>query len=140
MRNYNDIINLPHHVSKVHPSMSMYQRAAQFAPFAALTGHGAAISETARLTDSQIEMSEDERKELDLKLALLLEHIDEHPSVCLTYFVHDEYKDGGKYIMLTGKLRKWDEYTQTLILEDDSRISVCSIVNVSCDLFNKLEK
>lgn len=140
MRNYSDIINLPHHVSKTHTPMSMYQRAAQFTPFAALTGHGAAISETARLTDSQIVLSDDERSQLDQKIALLLEHINEHPSVCITYFVPDAYKAGGSYTMLTGKIRKWDEYTHSLTLDDNTQISVSDIINVSGDLFNNMEK
>ena len=82
---YAHIIDMPHHVSKVRPQMTMYQRAAQFAPFAALTGHSAAISETARLTDKVIELSESECEVLNQKITLLLAHLDEHPYVCITY-------------------------------------------------------
>lgn len=89
MDKYAHIIDLPHHVSKVRPQMTMYQRAAQFAPFAALTGHSAAISETARLTDKVIELSESECEVLNQKITLLLAHLDEHPYVCITYFVPD---------------------------------------------------
>ena len=86
---YAHIIDLPHHVSKVRPQMTMYQRAAQFAPFAALTGHSAAISETARLTDKAMELSESECEVLNQKITLLLAHLDEHPYVCITYFAPD---------------------------------------------------
>ena len=105
MDKYAHIIDLPHHVSKVRPQMTMYQRAAQFAPFAALTGHSAAISETARLTDKAIELSESECEVLNQKITLLLAHLDEHPYVCITYFVPDSRKEGGKYTTHSGSIK-----------------------------------
>ena len=97
MGNYEDIINLTHHVSKKHPQMSMHDRAAQFAPFAALSGHSEAIAETARLTDRKIELDEYEKMNLDEKLIVLQEHIRETPEINVTYFCPDDNKDGGRY-------------------------------------------
>ena len=114
MDKYAHIIDLPHHVSKVRPQMTMYQRAAQFAPFAALTGHSAAISETARLTDKAIELSESECEVLNQKITLLLAHLDEHPYICITYFVPDLKKKGGKYETHSGSIKSWDEYEQRI--------------------------
>ena len=91
---YDDIINLPHHVSERHPQMSMYNRAAQFAPFAALAGHDSAITEAARLTDAEQELPESEAEILDRKLARL-QTMEEKTPVTVTYFVPDSRKDGG---------------------------------------------
>lgn len=88
---YDDIIDLPHHVSERHPQMSMYNRAAQFAPFAALTGHDAAITEAARLTDAELELSESDAEVLNRKLAYL-QSLDEKPTISVTYFVPDDRK------------------------------------------------
>ena len=127
---YSHIIDLPHHMSKVRPQMTMYQRAAQFAPFAALTGHSAAIRETARLTDKEIELSENECNMLNQSIALLLEHIGEHPYVSITYFVHDPYKDGGKYITHSGTIKSWDEYEQRITFDDGTQIKVNEIIDI----------
>ena len=96
-KEYEDIIGLLHHVSTVHPQMSIYDRAAQFSPFAALTGHEAAIRETARLTEEQAELNEDKKEELNEKLQELMAHAEEHPTVTVTYFKPDDRKEGGKY-------------------------------------------
>ena len=98
---YNDIIDLPHHISTTRPRMSMLDRAAQFSPFAALTGYDAAIKETGRLTGQRIELTEECRAVLDRKQQVLLENLAEHPEVSVTYFVPDERKSGGAYV--TGK-------------------------------------
>ena len=127
---YAHIIDLPHHMSKVRPQMTMYQRAAQFAPFAALTGHSAAIRETARLTDKEIELSESECNMLNQSIALLLEHIGEHPYVSITYFDHDPYKDGGKYITRSGTIKSWDEYEQRITFDDGTQIKVNEIIDI----------
>ena len=127
---YAHIIDLPHHISKVRPQMTMYQRAAQFAPFAALTGHSAAIRETARLTDKEIELSESECNMLNQSIALLLEHIGEHPYVSITYFVHDPYKDGGKCITHSGTIKSWDEYEQRITFDDGTQIKVNEIIDI----------
>lgn len=131
---YDDIISLPHPSSRNHPRMSMYQRAAQFAPFAALTGHNAAINETARLTDSQLELSEHERQLLDSKLTRLLSHLHEHPTITVTYFIPDPHKQGGSYTTFTGILHKWDEYKRELLFTDGTSILTSYIIQVSfCD-------
>ena len=115
---YDDIINLPHHVSTRHPQMSLYDRAAQFSPFAALTGHDAAIKETERLTEDWVELDEDSKELLDEKLQMIREHLDEKPEVTFTYFEPDERKQGGAYRTITGKVKKIDEYEHRILLED----------------------
>ena len=103
---YSDIINLPHHQSKTRPHMTNYNRAAQFAPFAALTGHSEAIDETARLTDSKIELDEYEKEIIDRKLRIITENISTMPEITVCYFVPDEKKAGGAYVMLLSKKTK----------------------------------
>lgn len=119
---YADIIDLPHHVSKKHPQMAMEKRAAQFSPFAAVSGHDEAIHETARLTDEQLELSEDEIALIDEMLQRLREHIKEQPEVTVTYFQPDEKKNGGAYVTLIGSAKKIDEFKQVLILQEGTSI------------------
>lgn len=133
---YAHIIDLPHHVSKGRPQMTMYQRAAQFAPFAALNGHSAAISETARLTDRKIELSENEYEMLNQRIMLLLSHLNEHPSVSITYFVPDPHKEGGQYTTHTGTIRSWDEYEQRLTFDDGAQIKTNVIIDIKGKLFD----
>ena len=115
MGSYDDIINLPHPSSAKHPRMPMSDRAAQFSPFAALTGHGAAIEETARLTDRRIELTEEEKTVLDEKLRLLLETGGEG---MITYFLPDERKDGGAYVTKLGTIKKIDPLEGRVILTE----------------------
>lgn len=136
---YDDIINLPHHVSKVHPQMTMYQRAAQFAPFAALTGHDAAIRETARLTDSQIELGDENNEILNRKLAILRDHLKDTPDVTITFFRPDEKKSGGSYETYTGNLRVIDDYEQNLIMSDGNKIPLPSVLDIDSKLFDNEE-
>ena len=131
MGEYDDIINLPHHVSRKHPQMSIHDRAAQFAPFAALTGHGEAIAETARLTDRKIVLDDYERLKLDEKLLILQEHIMEMPEISVTYFCPDEKKEGGRYVTLTKALRKINVVERTLLMEDGMQIRIEDILEVS---------
>ena len=131
MGEYDDIINLPHHVSRKHPRMSIHDRAAQFAPFAALTGHGEAIAETARLTDRKIELDDYERLKLDEKLLILQEHIMEMPEISVTYFCPDKKKEGGKYVPITKALRKINDMERTLLMEDGMQIRIEDILGVS---------
>lgn len=131
MGEYDDIINLSHHVSRKHPQMSIHDRAAQFAPFAALTGHGEAIAETARLTDRKIELDDYERLKLDEKLLILQEHIMEMPEISVTYFCPDEKKEGGRYVTLTKALRKINVVERTLLMEDGMQIRIEDILEVS---------
>ena len=122
---YDDIINQPHHRSTVHPQMSNYDRAAQFSPFAALTGHEEAIQETARLTDERQELDEYEKIRIDEKLR----EIGKNPKqeVVITYFQPDGRKSGGAYITHSGKVKRIDEYEHVVIMEDGVRIPIENI-------------
>ncbi len=132
---YEDILNLPHHVSKTRPQMSMLDRAAQFSPFAALTGYDDAIKETGRLTDEKIEMDEDRKAALDMKQAYLIEMIDEQPEISITYFLPDTKKSGGAYVTVTGNLKRFDKYECLLILTDGKKIPMYDIADIESDLF-----
>lgn len=117
-KTYDDIINLPHHVSVVHPHMSLYDRAAQFAPFKALTGYEDDISETARLTFERVELDEERIAQLDAQLRVLEEHLAEAPVVTVAFFCPDERKDGGSYEVVTGAVRKVDAVRRVLVLAE----------------------
>ena len=135
---YDDIINLPHHVSKKHPQMSLHDRAAQFSPFAALTGHKAAINETARLTDEKQILSEDVIAKLNEQLNLIKETIGTNQTVTITYFVPDDKKSGGAYISHTGVVKKIDEYNHTVILTDKTVIPIEQISEMQSDIFSEI--
>ena len=130
MNEYDDIINLPHHVSSRHPQMSMMNRAAQFAPFAALTGHAAAIEETARLTDEQHELADEDSEALNQKMAYLRETINEHPIITITYFEPDRKKAGGMYKSIEGQLKNIDDYNQSIVLKSGEVIFLKSILDI----------
>lgn len=132
---YGDIINLPHPESKKHPRMSMHDRAAQFSPFAALTGHDAAIKETARLTDEKIDLDEAFKTGLDEKLLFLMSKLNEKPVVTITYFMKDERKSGGSYEVTEGRIRKVDLYERVIVMEDRSRILIENIVDIDGEIF-----
>lgn len=136
---YDDIINLPHHVSSTRSRMSMTDRAAQFSPFAALTGYDAAIKETGRLTDRRIDLSEDSRSTLDRKQQILLDNLSAHPEVSVTYFVPDERKSGGSYLTVTDKVKKIDNCQRLLILNNGTAILLDEIVALESSLFHDLE-
>ena len=135
---YDKIINLPHHVSSTRPHMSMIDRAAQFSPFAALTGYDAAVRETARLTEQKIELDEYEKAALDQRI-LLQEHLKELPEVTITHFVPDERKDGGKYVSITEAVKKIDTYEKQIVLVDKSKIPIENILSIEGELFRILE-
>ena len=135
---YDDIIGLPHPTSARHPRMPISDRAAIFSPFAALSGHSAALAETARLTDQKIELDEDTKAELDRKQAVLLEHIGEQPEVTVTWFQSDERKDGGAYVTVTGRLKKIDEVGRTLTLLDGTSIPLEDVAGLESDCFQGL--
>lgn len=122
LEKYNNILYLPHPVSKNHPQMPIADRAAQFSPFAALTGYEAAIEESRRLTDSKKEMEEERKDSLNRKLQVLLEHINEKPSITAMYFQPDIKKAGGKYLTITGKIKKIEAWEQCIVMEDGSKI------------------
>ena len=135
---YDDIINLPHPTSQRHRRMPIRDRPAIFSPFAALTGHGAAIAETARLTDRRMELDEDTRAELDRRQAVLLEHMDEQPEITITWFQPDERKDGGAYLTATGRLKKFRELERILILTDGTEIPVEDVGALESGIFRTL--
>ena len=135
MGKYDDIINLPHHVSQTRPQMSMIDRAAQFSPFAALTGYDAAIKETGRLTDTKLEIGDEERDVLDRKQQYLQKIVADRPEITITYFVPDEKKAGGSYISLTGNLKRIDYYERLFVLTDETKIQLDEIVDIESDCF-----
>ena len=118
---YDDMLNLPHPTSRRHSRMSRSDRAAQFAPFAALSGHGTAIAETARLTERRIELDEDVKAALDFKQQMLMDRIDEHP---------DGKKDGGRYVTTTGRLKRIDEVERVLVMEDKTTVPLDDIISI----------
>ena len=132
---YDDIINLPHHVSARHPKMPMSERAAQFSPFMALTGYEDVIRETARLTWQKPELSENVREELEWKMRILAEHIAEHPEITVSYFLPDERKEGGSMVRETGRLKKIDETERIIRLENGCEIRVDDILEIEGEIF-----
>ena len=132
---YDDIIYLPHHVSKKHPPMSIYARSAQFAPFAALTGYEDAVRETARETSEKIEIDDEVKKILDGKIQMLVEKLKTKPEISITYFVSDLKKDGGAYITVDGIIKKIDMYEQCIFLADNTEIPMNDIIDISGEIF-----
>lgn len=128
--NYNDIINLPHHVSPTRPQMSMMDRAAQFSPFAALTGYDAAIKETGRLTDEKIELGEEELSILNMKFQLLVDSLDEEPEVNITYFKPDVRKAGGAYLTASGTVKKIDDFERIIFMENGTKIPMDDVLSI----------
>ena len=124
---FEDIINLPHHTSARFPRMPMAERAAQFSPFAALTGYESVIRETARRTDSRDELDENRRQELDAALQDLSARLQSRPEVRVTYFLADSRKSGGEYIHFSGRLKKIDAFSRLLVFEDGTLIPIDDI-------------
>lgn len=131
MSKYDDIINLPHHVSKTHPHMSMIDRAAQFSPFMALVGYGDEVKETERLTDVRIEIDEGEKEILNEKLLLIAENLHERPFAAITYFRPDIKKDGGEYVTAEGNVKKINEYEKTVTMTDGTVIQIEEIIGIN---------
>lgn len=130
MGDYDDIINLPHYEPKRHPRMSMMARAAQFAPFAAVAGHDAAIREEGRVTDEWTDIGESESKELDNKMALLITRQTENPMVTIEYFLPDSRKSGGTYQTISGNVRRIDDYERIIELADGRKIPIAVIKDI----------
>lgn len=130
MGNYDDIIDLPHHVSSTRPRMPMIDRAAQFQPFRALTGYEDAVRETARLTDRRMELTEEEKSRLDAALQRLMDSISSRPQVSVTWFQPDKRKAGGAYVTTTGRLKKIDDLEGVLILLGGERIVIEDILDI----------
>ena len=127
---YDEIMGLPHHVSKTRPQMPMSDRAAQFAPFAALTGYDSAIKETGRLTDERIELDEEALTALNRKYQLLIEALDDAPEVTIIYFQPDARKAGGQYVSATGTVKKVDTFGRRILLQDGTRIPLDSVYDL----------
>ncbi len=135
---YDDIINLPRPISKTHPPMSAMDRAAQFSPFAALTGYDAAIKETARLTDEKIELDEYAKDALNERLQILAPRIKEHPEIAITYFQPDAKKNGGAYVTAIGTVKKIDEYERFVVMTDGTAIFIEDIIRIDGQIFDVL--
>ena len=136
---YEDIVNLPHHVSRTRPQMPLRDRAAQFAPFAALTGYGEAIDETARHTEERRELDENERAVLDNRLNFLAARLEQQPQVEIEHFVPDSRKDGGEYVRTTGRLAAISPASRTLMFTDGTAIELDDITVIESPLFNTME-
>ena len=135
---YKDIINLPHHVSSKRPQMPMLDRAAQFSPFASLTGYDDAIHETGRLTDEKIDLSDEDKKTLDRKQQILSEKLSHHPALTITYFVPDAKKSGGAYVTKDGNLKKIDEFERWMMLTDGTKIPLDDVSDIESELFRDM--
>ncbi|MBE6543525.1 MAG: hypothetical protein E7675_03925 [Ruminococcaceae bacterium] len=131
---YDDIINLPRHESKTRRKMTNAERAAQFAPFAALTGYDGVVAEAYRITDGSIELSEDAAYELNIKLDKISKRIDEAPRVVITYFIKDLKKEGGAYVTVEDRAEKIDEYERILITQS-AQIPIKDIISI--DIYNE---
>ena len=136
---YDEIMGLPHHVSKTRQQMPMSDRAAQFAPFAALTGYDSAIKETGRLTDERIELDVEALSALDMKYQFLMEALDEAPEVTITYFQPDARKAGGKYMTATGAVKKVDDFERRITMRDGMKIPMDDVLSIDGELFSSLE-
>lgn len=134
---YEDIINMPHPISKNHKQMSLNERAAQFSAFAALTGHSEAIKETARLTDKELELDENVIDKLNSKLCIIGKNLGKNIVFSITYFVPDIQKNGGKYVTVSGCVKKIDEYERTLVMEDKTIIKIERINKIDSEIFDK---
>ena len=131
MSRYDDIINIPRWNPKSHPRMSEYDRAAQFAPFAALTGYDAMVSETARLTDARDDLDEEQMLALDETLTAIMERVNEHPRICVTWFRKDGRKQGGEYVKTEGSVRDVELANRLVILKEGARISLDDISSIT---------
>ena len=137
-RAYGDIINLPHHVSTTRPHMTAIDRAAQFSPFAALTGYDAAIKETARLTDERLELDEYMKDALSDRLQIIADRIKERPTIVITYFQPDAKKNGGTYVTVISIAKKIDEYERVVVMTDGTAIPIDKIISIDGRIFKTM--
>ncbi|MCC8126139.1 MAG: YolD-like family protein [Clostridiales bacterium] len=136
IEDYQDIMNLPHFVSRDRTHMSMIERAAQFSPFAALTGYESAVKETARLTGQRLELAEDEKETIARRLTLLQSRLAESPLVEITFFIPDDKKEGGEYHTITGTVKKLDNFQRHIIMMNGIKISIDDIVGIEGSIFS----
>ena len=127
---YDDIINMSHHISKKHPRMSLENRSAQFAPFAALTGYEDEVEETARITDKKIEITDEIKSTINMRLQIIQEKINTKPKVTIKYFIPDNKKEGGSYKTVTSNVLKIDQYKKLVVLKDNTKIFISDIINI----------
>ena len=132
---YDDIIHLPHHVSKTRPRMISIGRAAQFSPFAALTGYDTAVKETARLTDERVELDEYMKDALSHKLQIIEERLEEYPEITITYFQPDAKKNGGAYVTANNTVKKVEKYERVVIMTDGTVIPIDEIISIDGQIF-----
>ncbi|HOG02081.1 MAG TPA: hypothetical protein PKW41_12110 [Clostridia bacterium] len=135
---YDDIISLPRHVSATRPHMAVADRAAQFSPFAALTGYDAAIKETARLTDERIELDEYMKGALSDRLQIIADRMNEHPEISITYFQPDVKKEGGSYVTAIGAAKKIDEFERVVRMADGTAIPIDEIISIDGQIFEAM--
>lgn len=136
---YDDMIYLPNPTPTCKPRMSLHDRAAQFSPFAALTGYEDAVEETARLTDTRLELSEDMKTILNEKMQMIVDNLDSEPIVTITYFVPDKKKSGGAYVDVTGVVKEIDEYERCIVMTDKKKIPIEQIRAIEGELFRGFE-
>ena len=136
---YDDMIYLPNPTPTCKPRMSLHDRAAQFSPFAALTGYEDAVEETARLTDTRLELSEDMKTILNEKMQMIVDNLDSEPIVTITYFVPDKKKSGGAYVDATGVVKEIDEYERCIVMTDKKKIPIEQVRAIEGELFKCLE-
>jgi hypothetical protein len=137
-RTYDDIINLPRHISVIRPQMTASDRAAQFSPFAALTGYNDAIIETARLTDERVELDEYMKDVLSDRLQIIADRIKEHPEIVITYFQQDANKNGGAYVTAISTAKKIDEYERVVVMADSTSIPIDEIISIDGQIFETM--
>lgn len=136
---YEDIIDLPPHISKKYPQPTMMERAARFAPFAAITGYEEMVLEEARVTEDWVELDEETKLVLNEKLQIIMDFLHEEPIITFTFFEPDKKKSGGAYVSLTGTVKKIDEYEKCVILTDGTKILIERIFEIESDLFGILD-
>lgn len=135
---YGDIIDRAHHVSGKRPQMMWGKRAAQFSPFAALVGYDDLIAESGRLTEARRELAEDKIAELNAKMCVLKQHVDEHPRVTIRYFMEDIKKLGGSYVEIDGEINQINEYEKSILLMSGTEIFIEDVFDIACDIFLSL--
>lgn len=135
MGKYDSIIHNPHHVSKTRPQMTLLDRAAQFAPFAALTGYDDMVKETARMVDEKRDLSDEQLADLNFKTKYITEHLNDEPLVTITYFVPDDKKAGGTYITKEGKIRKFERYQKYFVFTDGTIVPLSDVWSIESEMF-----
>ena len=135
---YEDIINIPRHISKTRPEPSIADRAARFSPFAAISGYEDMVREAARETEERVEITDATKEQLNEKLNMIAEHLNEEHEVTITYFEPDKKKSGGAYISTTGVVKRIDELKRIVVMKNNKKIRIDDIYTLDSDFFNPL--